>query len=179
MVFTVTGTLLTLVIWWWCLDPARRLHDRDVREWLSCTHLLPFPWLRSSSHSRPREILNYIPISIYSRKVSWFPPIAHSHWNGGLSRLHSADEDAVSWLTNYGKWHAYEKKKIETRRARVKNTLIVVHKEWFSLEWAHKIIHYCSMLVSQYTWMKWKWRARCMALCELLSVTSVYVVDDV
>ena len=24
--------------------------------------------------------------------------------NGGLSRLHSADEDAVSWLTNYGKW---------------------------------------------------------------------------
>ena len=32
--------------------------------------------------------------------------------NGGLSRLHSADEDAVSWLTNYGKWHAYEKKKL-------------------------------------------------------------------
>ena len=31
--------------------------------------------------------------------------------NGGLSRLHSADEDAVSWLTNYGKWHAFEKKK--------------------------------------------------------------------
>ena len=30
--------------------------------------------------------------------------------NGGLSRLHSADEDSVSWLTNYGKWHAYEKK---------------------------------------------------------------------
>ena len=23
--------------------------------------------------------------------------------NGGLPRLHSADEDAVSWLTNYGK----------------------------------------------------------------------------
>jgi len=31
--------------------------------------------------------------------------------NGSLSRLHSADEDAVSWLTSYGKWHAYEKKK--------------------------------------------------------------------
>jgi len=31
--------------------------------------------------------------------------------NGGLSQLHSADEDAVvSWLTNYGSWHAYEKK---------------------------------------------------------------------
>jgi len=33
--------------------------------------------------------------------------------NGGLSRLHSADEDAVSWLTSYGLWHAYEKKKTE------------------------------------------------------------------
>ena len=31
--------------------------------------------------------------------------------NDGLSRLHSADEDAVSWLTSYGSWHAYEKKK--------------------------------------------------------------------
>jgi len=31
--------------------------------------------------------------------------------NGGLYRLHSAGEDAVSWLTNYGSWHAYEKKK--------------------------------------------------------------------
>ena len=29
--------------------------------------------------------------------------------NGGLSRLHSADEDAVSWLTSYGAWHAHEK----------------------------------------------------------------------
>ena len=34
--------------------------------------------------------------------------------NGGLSRLHSADEDVVLWLTNYGKWHAYEKKKKKT-----------------------------------------------------------------
>ena len=32
--------------------------------------------------------------------------------NGGLSRLHSTDEDAVSWLTSYGSWHAYKKKKI-------------------------------------------------------------------
>jgi len=38
----------------------------------------------------------------------WLHP---AMWHGGLSRLHSADEDAVSWLTNYGKWHAYEKKK--------------------------------------------------------------------
>jgi len=31
--------------------------------------------------------------------------------NGGLSRLHSADEDAVSWLTSGGSWHAYKNKK--------------------------------------------------------------------
>jgi len=31
--------------------------------------------------------------------------------NGGLSQLHSVDEDAVSWLTSYGSWQAYEKKK--------------------------------------------------------------------
>ena len=30
--------------------------------------------------------------------------------NGGLSRLHSANKDAVSWPTNYGQWHAHEKK---------------------------------------------------------------------
>jgi len=29
--------------------------------------------------------------------------------NAGSSRLHSADEDAVSWLTSYGSCHAYEK----------------------------------------------------------------------
>jgi len=31
---------------------------------------------------------------------------------GGLSQLHSANEDAVSWLTSYGSWNAYEKKKM-------------------------------------------------------------------
>ena len=31
--------------------------------------------------------------------------------NGGLSRLHSVDKDAVLWLTSYGWWHAYEKEK--------------------------------------------------------------------
>ena len=31
--------------------------------------------------------------------------------NGGLSQLHSAEEDAVSWLTSYGSWNAYQKKK--------------------------------------------------------------------
>jgi len=38
--------------------------------------------------------------------------------NGGLSRLHSADKDAVPWLTNYGSRHAYEKK--ETKKTGTK-----------------------------------------------------------
>jgi len=33
--------------------------------------------------------------------------------NGGLSRLHSADKDTVSWLTSCGSWNVYEKKKNE------------------------------------------------------------------
>jgi len=33
--------------------------------------------------------------------------------NGGLSRLHSADEDAVLWRTSYGSWHASEKKTMQ------------------------------------------------------------------
>jgi len=35
--------------------------------------------------------------------------------NGGLPRLNSADEDAVFWLTNYGSWHACEKKKTTSK----------------------------------------------------------------
>jgi len=42
--------------------------------------------------------------------------------NGGLSRLHSADEDAVSWLTSYGSWNAYEKKKIRLLRVSLAQT---------------------------------------------------------
>jgi len=38
--------------------------------------------------------------------------------NGGLSRLHSVDEDAVSWLTNDGSWHAYEKKNVHDNLAK-------------------------------------------------------------
>jgi len=49
--------------------------------------------------------------------------------NGGLSRLHSADEDAVSWLTNYGKWHAYEKKKWNTNMGLTRPTQ-QSHFEW-------------------------------------------------
>ena len=48
---------------------------------------------------------------------SWWDPDDVPHCRilshdktGGLSRLHSLDENAVLWLTNYGLWHAYKKK---------------------------------------------------------------------
>jgi len=37
--------------------------------------------------------------------------------NGGLSRLHSVHEDAVSWMTSYGSRHAYEKKLLQLGNA--------------------------------------------------------------
>ena len=59
--------------------------------------------------------------------------------NGGLSRLHSADEDAVSWLTNYGKWHAYEKKKKWHKVKVTHRQPWSLHDKWF-MPW-HSIWH--------------------------------------
>jgi len=61
------------------------------RKWqLADTHLCPCGETQTMSH-----IVKFCPLT---------------KLNGILSKLHSADEDAVSWLTNYGSWHAYEKK---------------------------------------------------------------------
>jgi len=37
-------------------------------------------------------------------------PVPWQNWMAAYL-LHSADKDAVSWLTSYGSWHTYEKKK--------------------------------------------------------------------
>jgi len=50
--------------------------------------------------------------------------------NGGLSRLHSANEDAVLWLTNYGQWHAYEKKKTKSHEYRLYFYLAAMRAGW-------------------------------------------------
>ena len=55
--------------------------------------------------------------------------------NGVLSRLHSADEDAVSWLTSYGSWHAYEKKKKKIALS----CSLCCQMQWFS----RSIMAYC------------------------------------
>ena len=47
------------------------------------------------------------------------------HYYLSLSRLHSADEDAVLWLTSYGSWNAHEKKK--------KNILKIILKDVTSM----------------------------------------------
>jgi len=109
-----------------------------VREWLSCTHSFPIPWLRSHSHSRPWEILDYIPIPIL------FP---------------KSNPDSLPFP-------------LALKQEEFKNSYrgLVIHgEEWFSLEWAHKIIHYNSTLVSHSTrtLMKWKWHARVKANVKL------------
>jgi len=48
---------------------------------------------------------------------------------GGLSRLHSADEDAVSWLTNYGSWRTYEKKNKKKKKKKTKKQIQVQTKQ--------------------------------------------------
>jgi len=50
-----------------------------------------------------------------------------------ISRLHSADEDAVSWLTSYGSWHAYEKKEYFLRFAKL-------YTEWIPMKFAGSLI---------------------------------------
>ena len=57
--------------------------------------------------------------------------------NGGLSRLHSADEDAVSWLTSYGSWHADEKKKI-THHATANRALRLSMRQTCWAHWDNK-----------------------------------------
>jgi len=66
--------------------------------------------------------------------------------NGGLSLLHSADEDTVSWLTNYGSRHADEKKKTSshTGDANVKQDLDLLISKPISklcMRWATVMSH--------------------------------------
>jgi len=75
--------------------------------------------------------------------------------NGGLSRLHSADEDAVSWLTNYGSWHAYEKKK--TNRCP-------------SMQWHCWLRHLTHKIIPEWTMMYWIGRQMLLHLYLILTL---------
>ena len=77
------------------LSCARAWH-RHVRHMLALTHNLQT--LICVLVARPRRMFHIVKSCPLTKL------------NGGLSQLHSADEDAVLWLTSYGSWHAYEKK---------------------------------------------------------------------
>ena len=68
----------------------------------------------STEYGKPKK--SHWPRSItltsfaFRRHTSMTTSPTASQSQGGLSRLHSADEDAVLWLTSYGSWNAYEKK---------------------------------------------------------------------
>jgi len=66
--------------------------------------------------------------------------------NGGLSRPHSAEEDAVSWLTNYGSWNAYEKKKNTMNRLKYHHEIFMV-KSWEEFENGGIPIHCSTCMV--------------------------------
>jgi len=78
----------------------------------------------SYSFHQPHQVLPNLPLHPFVRSPEHLCPCGETQTmshivescpltklNGGLSRRHSANEDAVSWLTSYGSWHAYEKKK--------------------------------------------------------------------
>jgi len=92
---TIRQPCFYLPRWWWSL--LNRFHTEQGhcrRKWrLTDTDPCPCGETQTMSH-----IVESCPLT---------------KLNGGLSWLHSTDEDAVSWLISYGSWNAYEKKNTE------------------------------------------------------------------
>ena len=40
----------------------------------------------------------------FVKRIGFMPGVKEWELNGGLSQLHSADNEAIAWLTNYGSW---------------------------------------------------------------------------
>ena len=82
-----------------------------------------FDTIGKPTYPLPEVVVN-LSWQFYSDFVLWLKTVSHNKLDtevydlhpadSVLTTLHSADEDAVSWLTNYGKWHAYEKKSTTT-----------------------------------------------------------------
>ena len=96
--------------------------------------------------------------------------------NGGLSRLHSADEDAVSWLASYGSWNAYEKNKNAFIRAHACNRLNILLKY-------NVIQHYLGTMYlpvgigsKQLRGSDFKHCMICYWACEVVIVFAVYTI---
>jgi len=84
---------------------------------------------------RDRSILHVIEYVPHCRILS--PD--KTEWD--LSRLHSADDDAVSWLTSYGSWHAYENEKIEYVYFAKSLKVTQYHSKW------HPWVGHCKSLL--------------------------------
>ena len=67
--------------------------------------------------------------------------------NGGLSRLHSANEDAVLWLTSYGSSNAHEKKKKIQMAclSRARLSFLAFHCNYVSISYSFWDIHHQTM----------------------------------
>jgi len=109
----------------------------------------PTTWLRPSSTSMvSAESCSILcraivaPVERYGVQQSWTcaPMVTprrcltlstHARWQswvaGGLSRLHSLDDDAVQWLDNLGRWTRMRKKK-------KKQIQDLIWMEWFNLD---------------------------------------------
>ena len=82
----------------WRVLLATRMHDLKT-VWPSPLRHRPTVW-----NALPDKLRQSSSLPIFKKHlvaIIQYRPL--TKLNGGLSRLHSADEDAVSWLTNYGK----------------------------------------------------------------------------
>jgi len=119
---------------WLDLQPVD-IKSRWRHNWKSAqvvnSHLVCEPTIQQSGFDLPRQqwsLLNRFRMEqghcgacrvqkemVTDRHLSvslWQDPDDVPKLNGGLSRLHSVDEDAVSWLTSYCSWNAYKKKTV-------------------------------------------------------------------
>jgi len=67
-------------------------------------------WERPESRPQTSNTVSNVASGLISYLIEAVESCPVTKLNGGLSRLHSADEDTVSWLTSCGSWHAYKKK---------------------------------------------------------------------
>ena len=95
----------------WPHNPATRFRPPSA----TVVSAEPFSHRTGTLRCLQKEVATYRHWSVFfwqdADDVSHVESCRLTKLNGGLSLLHSVDEDAVSWLTSYGSWHAYEKNK--------------------------------------------------------------------
>jgi len=125
--FAKHGTKRPLIVW----EMLTNVQKSNILQCsgCGCVYCLPFCAFQQARHSKQFTIYNWTKnylkiiiqrIRLYEKcqisttfKFKCEFQLCHMMADPQTERQnHSVlDEDAVSWLTNYGKWHAYEKKK--------------------------------------------------------------------